>query len=429
MIKILSTFFFACAGIMSMLLFCSESSSENSADCSSKLVRELAELAENKIRLEKGIETLEVMSSSGIKNSFVEFQQFKNNNPHLNDLPDFSKIRVKLENDISNLSTEVLKMKNTPLDELPDLSKLTSCRDSLAAIRKFNETYVDRLEENEGIFKWYKDLKQDAGGFIANFTPAGSSENNSGIVDPMAKGDEGRMPPSSSTLKSGFGTSEDLDQTYDYYIVDPKKEEVHIANWSDGKRPLQSIANVDRYFKEVNRTPHLIMNGGMYDQNLSAKGLFVAGGKEYKPLDVTNGDPRVMQNFYLMPNGVYYVDKFGQGSVMETQEFDQSRPRDIVVATQSGPMLLINGKIHPRFNEPSPNVNIRNGVGILPDGRTIYAITNRPVNFYAFATFFKELGCENALYLDGVVSRMYEPEKRRENGNNLGVFIVVTEKK
>lgn len=74
-------------------------------------------------------------------------------------------------------------------------------------------------------------------------------------------------------------------------------------------------------------------------------------------------------------------------------------------------MLLINGTIHPKFNEPSENIQIRNGVGILPNGNLLFAMSKEKINFYHFANFFKNNNCENALYLDGFVSKTYLPSK------------------
>jgi uncharacterized protein YigE (DUF2233 family) len=34
------------------------------------------------------------------------------------------------------------------------------------------------------------------------------------------------------------------------------------------------------------------------------------------------------------------------------------------------------------------------------------------INLYDFATYFKDAGCKNALYLDGFVSRAYLPAKQ-----------------
>ena len=87
-------------------------------------------------------------------------------------------------------------------------------------------------------------------------------------------------------------------------------------------------------------------------------------------------------------------------------------------------MLLINGQIHPAFKKGSSNLNIRNGVGILPNNKVIFAMSKQEVNFYDFAQYFKNLGCKNALYLDGFVSRTYLPGKNWEQlDGNFGVII------
>ncbi|PTT72029.1 phosphodiester glycosidase family protein, partial [Chryseobacterium sp. HMWF001] len=103
---------------------------------------------------------------------------------------------------------------------------------------------------------------------------------------------------------------------------------------------------------------------------------------------------------------------------------------EIKYATQSGPILLIDGKINPIFKKDSKNINIRNGVGILNDGNIVLIMSKKEVNFYNFASVFKESGCTKALYLDGFVSRTYCPEQKwtQEDGN-FGVMIGVTTSK
>jgi uncharacterized protein YigE (DUF2233 family) len=92
-------------------------------------------------------------------------------------------------------------------------------------------------------------------------------------------------------------------------------------------------------------------------------------------------------------------------------------------------MLVIDGKIHPAFKQGSANLNIRNAVGILPDGKIVFAMSKTQINFYDFAMYFKELGCENALFLDGFVSRTYLPEENWvQTDGNFGVMIGVTKK-
>ncbi len=83
-------------------------------------------------------------------------------------------------------------------------------------------------------------------------------------------------------------------------------------------------------------------------------------------------------------------------------------------------------QLHPAFKQGSSNLNIRNGVGLLPGNKLLFAMSKTPINFYDFATFFKDQGCSKALYLDSFVSRTYLPEKKWEQTDgNFGVMIGV----
>ena len=150
------------------------------------------------------------------------------------------------------------------------------------------------------------------------------------------------------------------------------------------------------------------MNAGMFLPDLSPVGLYVESGAELAPI-VTSDGPG---NFGLLPNGVFCIsDRF---SVVESRRFATARPA-CRHATQSGPMLVIEGALHPLFKSASDSLNIRNGVGVSADGTTAYfAISNRAVNFATFARLFRDgLGTPDALYFDGSVSRLYAPELGR----------------
>ena len=119
-----------------------------------------------------------------------------------------------------------------------------------------------------------------------------------------------------------------------------------------------------------------------------------------------------MGNFYLQPNGVFFIDKNQQPGILPSGQFT-ARESSAQFATQSGPMLLINGHIHRAFQPNSDNLAIRSGVGQVDENRVVFALSNTPVNLYQFASIFKEyFNCKNALYLDGRISRMYLPELR-----------------
>ncbi len=111
-------------------------------------------------------------------------------------------------------------------------------------------------------------------------------------------------------------------------------------------------------------------------------------------------------NFYIKPNGVFYILTDGTAQVIPTGII----PKDIKYATQSGPMLTINGEINPKFDDKSTSYKKRNGVGINKDGKVIFILSKEDVNFYDLAYTFQQLGCDNSLFLDGDISDFYCPE-------------------
>ncbi len=164
------------------------------------------------------------------------------------------------------------------------------------------------------------------------------------------------------------------------------------------------------------------MNAGMYHPDRRPVGLYVENGEE-KYRIVTRAGPG---NFGLLPNGVLCLSE-GQAAVIESRAFEASA-RKCQYATQSGPMLVIDGSLHPRFLKDSTSRYVRNGVGVAKDGTLIAAISDRPVTFHTFARLFRDrLKTPNALFLDGNISRLYAPElDRHDLGFPLGPMLGVT---
>lgn len=174
----------------------------------------------------------------------------------------------------------------------------------------------------------------------------------------------------------------------------------------------------------------MVTNGGMYTPNHEPQGLFIEKGKTIKPLD--ESDINNNTNFYLFPNGVFYVDSTSNANIKKTPDYSKdSKKLHVKYATQSGPMLVIDNKIHDKFVQGSKNTNIRSGVGIREDKKVVFIISDDYVNFWDFATVFKDVfGCKNALYLDGAISLMYlKTVNHDEVGGNFGPLISVTKRK
>ena len=206
------------------------------------------------------------------------------------------------------------------------------------------------------------------------------------------------------------------------YTANPHKQDIKLY-WKNNKGEIfKSIQNLKNFTESKKQTLVFAMNAGMYKKDNSPQGLFIQDKKTITPLDTISGTG----NFYLMPNGVFYINENKIASICETKDFVNKG--NILYGTQSGPMLLIDGNIHSAFKQGSSNLNIRNGVGILPNGDILFAMSTVEINFYDFALYFKNLGCKSALYLDGFVSRMYCPEKNQKQlDGNFGVMIGVTQ--
>jgi uncharacterized protein YigE (DUF2233 family) len=89
-------------------------------------------------------------------------------------------------------------------------------------------------------------------------------------------------------------------------------------------------------------------------------------------------------------------------------------------------MLVIGGKLHPKFDPDGPSRYIRNGVGVTKDGKPLFVISDDPVSFGKFARFFRDgLRTPNALYFDGAVSSLWDPAAGRQDAHKpLGPIIV-----
>lgn len=161
------------------------------------------------------------------------------------------------------------------------------------------------------------------------------------------------------------------------------------------------------------------MNAGMYDEQGRPIGLYLEEGEERHPLNRRDGPG----NFHLKPNGVFAVDSEGRVSI-ETAPEHSGKPR---WATQSGPMLVIDGALHPAIRPNGESLYVRNGVGVADESTAWFAISDEPVSFGRLARLFRDsLGCRNALYFDGAVSSLWDREAgRQDNYASLGPMVAV----
>ena len=155
------------------------------------------------------------------------------------------------------------------------------------------------------------------------------------------------------------------------------------------------------------------MNAGMFTKAYGPVGLYIENGKELRPVKISRNQK---VNFGIQPQGVFFI-RNGQAAVASIP----CKTTGMTYATQSAPMLVINGKINR--NLPQGNLIVRNGVGVRKDGKVFFAV--KWMRFREFAKFFIDNQCVNALYLDGGVSEKWEKgDLFATNGGPFGPMIV-----
>jgi uncharacterized protein YigE (DUF2233 family) len=179
-----------------------------------------------------------------------------------------------------------------------------------------------------------------------------------------------------------------------------------------------SLSNLNRYLQQKGEKPLFTMNAGMYHAELNPVGLYVENGREFARTSTSNGPG----NFHLKPNGIFYVAG-GKAGVLETSQYLR-RGVKAELATQSGPMLVINNRLHPKFPSEGVSRKVRNGVGVRDGDNVFFAISESAVTFTDFARLFRErLKTPNALFLDGSVSSITAPGIDRTGYRSLGPLI------
>jgi uncharacterized protein YigE (DUF2233 family) len=196
---------------------------------------------------------------------------------------------------------------------------------------------------------------------------------------------------------------------------------VEIRTSNDDSQPYRSFTSLAQALGKRADDVAFAMNAGMFGEDGHAIGLLIEDGKQIHAINRREGGG----NFHLMPNGVFLVRTDGRSEVVTSKAFEPSK--GIAFATQSGPMLVIDGKLHPAFEPDGESRYVRNGVGIAPDGTPLFVISQEPVSFGKLARLFRdELHAKNALYFDGSVSSLWDPaDGRQDLFAPLGPMVVV----
>ncbi|AIT78868.1 phosphodiester glycosidase family protein [Novosphingobium pentaromativorans] len=205
--------------------------------------------------------------------------------------------------------------------------------------------------------------------------------------------------------------------------AEPGRHTIHMVLGPKGGVPYRSLSQLAVDRPEMSHEVAFAMNGGMFDEKGQPIGYYVEDGNRLHTLNRNEG----YGNFHLLPNGVFYGDTDGHWAVRTSEDFAQSVSHRPQFGTQSGPMLVIAGKLHPRIAPDGQSLKLRNGVGVDRDGNAHFVISDEPISFGRLARYFRDaLDCPNALFLDGSVSSLWDPHMGRvDGGPPLGPLIVV----
>lgn len=217
--------------------------------------------------------------------------------------------------------------------------------------------------------------------------------------------------------------------TYIVLRVDLKAALVKVLWKNSAGVPYGSL---DQAYRQIGGDLLALTNAGIYSENYTPEGLHIEDGATLSPLNLRGGEG----NFYLRPNGVFYVTDDGAG-IIESEKFNTISGRaGVHEATQSGPLMVIDGEVNQDLKPDSQSLYMRNGIGVKSPDEVYIVLSEGKVNLYDFASVFKEqLHCRNALYLDGCVSQVYLPtrdvyipKQRQCNKELVGLLGVVKRK-
>jgi len=254
--------------------------------------------------------------------------------------------------------------------------------------------------------------------------PAGEpvirTEIGSGVAEKAAT--PSPTPTPTPTIASACESATFEGAAFTHCVADPARHRIVTDLGPGDGAPYRSLAKLAAARAKDAPKVAFAMNGGMYDGEGKPIGYYVESGDRLHELNRADGPG----NFHLKPNGVF----FGTGGKWQIRTADDfyanvgDRPD---FGTQSGPMLVIDGKLHPQISENGPSKAVRNGVGIDAGGRAHFVISEGPVSFGVLARYFRDvLDTPDALFLDGSVSALWDPATDRvDGGAPIGPMIVV----
>ena len=224
-----------------------------------------------------------------------------------------------------------------------------------------------------------------------------------------ACGDADSKPPSAAA-STDAPCNQQIFEDDRFTVCDPGGGRIELVAAAKAETPIRRFADLESSLGSRAGRVAFAMNAGMYGEDGRPIGLAIVEGRQVRAINRRKGGG----NFHLMPNGVFQVRRDGRSEIVTSTNWKPAP--DIRIATQSGPMLVISGKLHPAFDHDGSSRHVRNGVGIAPGGKPLFVISEDAVSLGKFARFFRDrLKCGNALFFDGAVSALWDPANHRRD--------------
>ncbi|MCT2558686.1 phosphodiester glycosidase family protein [Tsuneonella sp. YG55] len=255
-----------------------------------------------------------------------------------------------------------------------------------------------------------------------NEQPAGKAVTRIDLENPDKVATAAPSPAPSPTIASACEATAFEDARLTHCVADPAKHRITTMLGNPPYRGFKAFAETS---PDEARRVVFGMNAGMFDGEGKPIGYYVKDGERLKELNRNDG----AGNFHMKPNGVFFGGG-GKWRVMTSDDFYAQVGDRPEFGTQSGPMLVVDGKLHPEITDDGPSRTIRNGVGVDSAGRAHFVISEGPVSFGKIARYFRDvLKTPNALYLDGGVSSLWDPASGRVDSRTpLGPLLLVEDK-
>ena len=226
----------------------------------------------------------------------------------------------------------------------------------------------------------------------------------------VACGDADSKAPAAPATAANAPCKQQVFEDDRFTVCDPGEGRIELVAAARNETPIRRFVELQSNLGARSDRVAFAMNAGMYGEDGRPIGLAIAESRQVRAINRRKGGG----NFHLMPNGVFQVRRDGRSEIVTTANWKASP--DIRIATQSGPMLVIAGKLHPAFDHDGSSRHIRNGVGIAPGGRPLFVISEDAVSLGKFARFFSDqLKCRDALFFDGAVSALWDPANHRRD--------------